>query len=656
MSKKRFSLLMVISIVLVLSSTLMASAYSEAPALKERVGAGELEPVDERLPENPLVMKPLRSIGKYGGTWHRFSTAEEWNFFRMNLYGHSFLRYTEDGTKIEANLFESVEGNEDRTVYTLKLRKGVRWSDGDLVTVDDVIFWWEDMAKDQSCSRAIPVWSTIGGVPMKVTKIDDYTMTWEFAKPNPLLPDQLAMWPDAGLAEIRIVPSHYLKQFHPKYNDQYETYEIFEEKMMWWLSPGTPVLTAWVPVEHQPGQRIIFKRNPYYYAVDTAGNQLPYIDRVELEYLSDNEVFKLKVTQGESDMQIRPGVLTLRDISMLKQNESSGDYRVILWGSGSGTGSVFFPNQTHRDLEKRELYQNDRFLKAISYAINRKKIQKMIYFNQGFTTTGTMSPKAAEYHTEKGKKLFGQWRDLAKAYEPEKAEKMLDDIGVVDQDGDGWRDLPSGKKLELRIDQDVNAADEHIDAAQLVAQDWKAIGLNAFVNPVDGSQLADMDRNSSWDIKDSWEVGDGPNHLVYPQWMVPLTADRWAPWYGVSNSLIGTSQENEDLDLVPAKRTPPREKPEDGSPYVKLYDLYEKAITLPTVEERNELVYEMIKIHIEEGPFFIGVVADYPRVGIVKNNFKNVPNREDLPLGGFVNPWIVVYPAIVNPPTFWIAQ
>ncbi|MFW5980906.1 MAG: ABC transporter substrate-binding protein, partial [Halanaerobiaceae bacterium] len=423
-----------------------------------------------------------------------------------------------------------------------------------------------------------------------------------------------------------------------------------------WQNEDMPVLGEWKPVEIDPGERFVLERNPYYFGVDPEGNQLPYIDRVEIEMVSDNEIFKLKASQGESDMQIRPAVLDVPDISMLKNNEKEYNFETLTWNSGTGTEPVYYPNQNHPDPAKKELYQNSKFLKALSHSINREQINKMVYYNTGEITTGTFSPQCIEYQeTEKGQEIYKEWRDSAKEYDPEKSESFLDELGVVDQNGDGWRQLPNGDELELRIDMDAEAATKFIDSAELVKEYWEDIGLKTLVNTMDGSQLVQMNQEGEIDIRDSWGVGNPHSHLMNGRWLVPFDSERWAPLYGNWEKVKGTDKEGTELDKEPRDRTPPREEPAEGSPYARLQELRNEAMVTPEDDAREELVFDMIKIHIEEGPFFFGAVADYPRIGVVSDRMKNVPRQEDLPLGGYVGPWFS-YENGTNPMQFYIQE
>lgn len=310
-------------LILILSLSIIVSGASnkQAPELQKQVDEGELEPLEDRLPEEPLEIEPWDETGEYGGTWNRVTNSEEWDNMRDAMGGFSFTQWMEDGLNIRPNLIKDWEASDDKSSYTLYLREGLKWSDGEAVTTEDILFWFEEMVLNDEHSEPVPDWAIAGDETAEITAIDEYTLQVDFVKPSPLFITRLTCFPNAGIGSYNIVPKHYLKEFHPDYNDEYDNYETFEEKQEWWLNPEHPVLTPWKPVKYEPGERLIMERNPYYYAVDTEGNQLPYIDEVKLNYVQDTETLKLKLTQGESDMQVRGGELGARDVLLLKKRE-----------------------------------------------------------------------------------------------------------------------------------------------------------------------------------------------------------------------------------------------------------------------------------------------------------------------------------------------
>ncbi len=643
------------AMILALSSLGMAE-YGEAPMLTELVDEGELPPVEDRLPDEPLVIEPYHSIGEYGGTWYSHTTDDEWNHTLMKMYGHSPVRWVDDGLDIAPNWVQDWESNEDATVWTLHVREGIRWSDGEPFTGHDFMFWWEDFALDEEHSDPIPDMLVARDEPAEITLLDDYTIQIEYAGPAPLLPERMAMWVNTGPGERYIAPKHYLSQYHPEYTDEYDDYETLEERMEWWLFPGAPTITEWVPVEHELAERLVLERNPYFYAVDTEGNQLPYIDRKVVTFAEDIEVLKLRLMDGESDFNLRP-YLALTDMAMMVDNQEAGGYEIKHWDSGSGTGPMYYPNWNHPDEEKREVYRTPEFLRALSVAMDRERMQSMLYFGEGRKTTGTFSPKAVEYtrHPD-GEEIYEQWEQSYVEHDPEQAAEWLDEIGVVDQTGDGWRDLPSGESLTLRIDYDAEADPVYIQTNEMVQSDWQDIGLRTELNPMDGAQLGLMTETAEFDIHDSWEVGDGPNHWVFPQWMVPIDLSRWAPLYGSWYQQVQAGTAHEEADEDPRDRTPPRKEPDPEGPIAQLHEIYDEGRVEADEAVRDDLVMDMVNIHMEYGPFFIGTVSDIPRILIHSEDMRNVPESDELGQGGFVNPWIVPYPAITRPAQFWLDQ
>jgi len=638
----------------VVTATPVKAAH-EAPMLAELVKAGKLPPLEERIPTEPLVIEPYQQVGKYGGTWHRFDTSSSGSHVAMAMYGHSLVHWVKDGLDKRGGLAKGWSSNADKTEWTFYLRKGTKWSDGEPFTVDDILFWWEDVILNTDHPESPPDWTISGGKVMTMEKIDDFTMKWKFNAPAPLLPDRLAMWPNSVVGEWVVIPKHYLIQFHPDYSKDYTDFEKFDENHDWRTNPDCPVLNAWMPVAAEPSVRLQMERNPYYYGVDTAGNQLPYIDKVDVTYVEDLEVSKLKVLAGEQEICGRPcKYQPLSVLSLFRNSEVQVGFHTELWDGGSGTGAVYFCNWNHPDPDKQKIYRNPKFRKAISHAIDRAQIQKVIYYGTGELTTGSMSPKAIEYHrTERGRDLYKRLRDSAKDYLPDKAKKMLDEIGVVDANGDGWRQMPNGKELELRIDLNAQTSEEMSLASEMVKGYWEDIGLKTILNPMPGEQMSVIKTNATFDIYDSWEVGDGPNHLVYPQWVVPIENQRWAPLYGAWYSVKGTAKEGTELEKDPRDRTPPRAEPPAGGPVDRLQKLYDKAKIEPDDIKRDNLVLDMMEIHIKDGPFFIGTVANPPTIVTFKNNVGNVPTREQLGMGGFTNPWIMVYFAAVYPEQFY---
>ncbi len=628
--------------------------FNEAPMLAARVAAGALPPVDERLPVDPLVIEPYSEIGQYGGTWHRFDTSSTGSHFVMAMYAYSPVHWVQDGLDKRPGLAKGWDHNDDKTEWTLYLREGTKWSDGDSFTADDFMFWWNDMVLNEEHSDVPPDYMKSAAAVTAVTKVDDYTLHFAFSDPSPLFLDRLAMWPNGTIPgnEKLFVPEHYLRQFHPDYSDE-ETFEILDENLNWPSNPDAPVLNPWMPVQYDPGTRLLLDRNPYYYAVDPAGNQLPYIDTVDMTYVENLEVSKLRVIAGEQEICGRPcRYQPLSELSVFRDAEASVGFKTYLWDQGGGASFLLYPNWTHRDPQKRALYRNRDFRLGLSHAIDRVKIQKIVYFGTGELTTGTMSPKAIEFTAnDTGQDLYRQWRDLGVQFDLDLANQLLDAAGAVDADGDGFRDLPSGDALTLRIDCSAGGLENKANAqnVEIVKEGWEAVGLKVQVNAVPDEQLVVMQDNSEIDIRSCWGLGDGPNFLVFPNWVIPIDNNRWAPLYGAWYKVIGTEKEGMELDQDPLDRNPPREEPGEGDPVWRLWELYNAARIEPDDAARLALSQDIIRVHVEDGPFVIGTVANTPSIVGHLDTVGNFPSYEQLGLGGFTGPWIMVYFGAVYP-------
>ncbi len=642
--------------------------FQESPLLTSQVDAGKLPKLEDRLPENPYVV-PHNWVqqGKYGGdlTMNITGTSGgdaswvgEW------WYSFSMLRFLNDGQDIGPGLVEKWESNEDASEWTFTLRKGLKWSDGKPVTTADILFWWNDMANDDDyIPESVPDEGKSGkGTICKLKATDDLTFTMSFDAPAPLTADRLAMWTSGpgGNGPTWIVPAHYCKNFHPKYNPSVpKTWAavggLWEKNCKYKQSPNCPTLTPFMLTKYNDARSLTWARNPYAYEVTKDGDQLPYIDGIVMTAVQDPQVGKVQITAGKVDISHGPqNSLTLADVSTLMKNKVKAGLDVYLWDSGTGAAGIFFLSQDYYDEDYRTLFKEPKFRQALSLAFNRPEAKKAVYFETGEETTGTMSPKAMEWLVnDEGKKVYASWRDSYVKYDPTAAKKLLDELGLKDTDNDGFRELPNGKKLTIRIDYPANTNDEYKSVDARKVRDWAAVGINAKQNPVPPTSFDANWKTGKYMAHSSWEVGDGPNCLLYPQWMVPLEFSRWAPLQGQMYASKGTAAYTSEKAVDPWKRHPPRIMPDKGGPVEKLWTLYDQTKIEPDIVKRTALVWAMTKIHAEQGPFFQGTVANPPQVIVKKTDLKNVPAKENLALGGFVNPWIHPTPAVYDTATYY---
>ncbi|QDP98430.1 ABC transporter substrate-binding protein [Microlunatus elymi] len=639
--------------------------YQQAPSLD---GKG-LPPVEERLPDNPYVI-PHKWVqpGKYGGNLNMItfssSGAGSADSDREFYYGHSLLRWLNDGQTVGPGLVESWETNDDASEWTFHFRKGLKWSDGEPWTTQDILWWWNEFVLKQKMAVSPPDEARSGkGTLAKFDAVDDVTLKLTYDTPAPLTADRLAAYVNGNIGKngsIWMMPSHYLKQFYPGTGknvpkDWDVVGGLMQTKADWHRNPDCPTMIGYKCKSFNSDKGVVLERNPYYWAVMPNGDQLPYIDEVQFTVFSDPEAGKLQLQQGSVDYCHGPfNQITLQDVQGLRDSADKAGTEVILWDSGSGTGSIFFFNYDYIDDDLRALIREPKFRQAISYAFDRDAVQKSVYFNTGEKTTGTHGTKAAEFLVnDTGKKLYQQWRDAYVAHDPEKAKQLLDELGVKDTDGDGMRELPSGKKLKLRIDYSADQSPEHTAKDNQLVADLKAVGLEMTRNPVPPQAFNDQWMTGKLMAHSNWEISNVGISLIQPMWLVPIEYTRWAPLEGQWYQQLGTGTNDKETDVDPWKRHPPRMEAEKDGPVAKLWDLYNRARVEPDKQRQYELVWEIEKIHISDGPFFMGCVANYPQVIVAKKDLGNIPRKENLATGGLVNPWGHPTPAVYDPECYY---
>ncbi|MEM7130069.1 MAG: ABC transporter substrate-binding protein [Chloroflexota bacterium] len=616
------------------------SEFNESPMLAELVVSGELPPVDERISNDPMVVEPYESIGEYGGTWNFVTWDNRMNNFKMVLYDPP-IRWKDDYTGYEPGLAKAFEWSEDGSEVTLHFREGVKWSDGEPFTTADLEFWWTQLANNDDYKVVqVPWWGfKSDGEVMDVEFPDDYTMIMRWDGPQWITPYIMAQgfweW------EPMMKPQHYLEPLLPTNNEDID-WEEFEVLDKWWENPDFPTLFAWVVTEQIPGERWLLERNPYYWKVDTAGNQLPYIDRVDVELIEDEEVRVLSISQGKYDASFRGANDPLKIPLLLEQAEAN-DYTVNTdWVNGAGGWPCWLINQDFLSedmdeeaaLEVRELLRNVQFRKGLSVAMDRERLIDVAWGGIGIAQQATISPQAWHFASEEGQAVFDEWAAADAEHDPELAMSRFDEIGFVDADGDGFRDLPSGAPFEMVLDLgDWGGQIMSTQATESFASDLEAVGIKTIINNLIGQpdwslrqrEALYMMRNCHASEVDIW---------TYPDWIFPLRDNRAWPMQGKWRQTGGDEGE----------------EPFDGSPAAKLQDIYDQGLAEADESKRHELVWEAIRVHIDEGPFTLGAAGDQPMPVIIKNNFKNVPAT------GITGPWAPGSPGNKHPEQFWIEQ
>lgn len=626
-------MLLLLTILLLISGTVVAqnATYNEAPALAERVAAGELPPVSQRLPENPIVVDPLTEVGQYGGTWRMLDSDNSLGQASMAIAVEPFLRWNRDLNGMRPNLVERWEWNADATAVQIQFLSGIKWSDGDPLTVDDYLFWWNDMVLDEDVPVLPASGTTVQGELMTVEKVDDFTLNITFPAPNPLFME-LSSRGFYQSAEY-VVPEHYLRQFHPKYNTEVtDTTELMNRYNDRFHYPDMPTFYAWQVTEYVPDQLARFERNPYYWKVDTAGNQLPYIDNIEVQIATSDE-FPLRAIAGELDMQVRG--FAFKDIPLLLENQEAGDYQVRLWNAGDFAWPWLILMYDYVDEGIVDLMYTTQFRQALSYAINREQINEISSLGLAQARQFALSPESAEFQSEAGQAVYQEWASSYASFEPETAAALLDEIGVVDADGDGFRDRPDGTALDIIVDVPTGDA-KTSETMELIKQDWEAVGLKTTLNITEWS-IIDQRAEAGEIMIRAW-----PSAAA---WGLVSATTVWTPIEGVTYT-VGGIRIGRYYQTGGAEGVAPRE----GSMLARLTELYDEIVIQSDPAERDRLLLEAYRIHIDEGPLTIGTVGQHPAPVIVKNNFHNVPET------GLVAAWDLGYPGTADPEQFFISE
>lgn len=636
----RAALLASLAGLLVLPAT-AAWAFNEAPNLHDKVGSGGLPAVDQRVPAEPLVLTPISEVGKYGGALRTDllgGTDRGYGWLDRMIGYEPLVRFAPEGGKVVPNIAESVTANADSTEFTFKLRKGMKWSDGQPVTADDVVFWFNDMAMNPELYPGGPGANVMnGGKPATVTKVDDETVKFAFTKPYGLFLQQMA----SGNSQPTIAPMHYAKQFMPKYNKDglpalmkaagvSSWVDLFTQKVggpvgsdyAEWVNPELPTLNAWTVSQPYDGssQQVVANRNPYYWKVDTAGNQLPYLDQVILPIIGDPEVLKLMVMNGQIDFDYHPQNFGITDKPTLFDSQKKGGYHFIDLSADVSAAHAIHLNLTVPDDVKRKLFDDKNFRIALSIAINRPELIDVIYVGQGEPYQVAPRPESQFYDETFAK----QYTD----YDPDKANQMLDALGLTKRDGNGIRLMSNGQPLSIKVDVRTDTT-QQIDSLQLIQGYWKAVGVDLQINTIDSAlyqqrQFANQDEAMS-------NVGAGGlNELLNPRLYVPINTNAlyavpWSYWY------------NHDKRGI---------EPDDATKQqLKLYD---EALATADEKQQADLFKQVIGIARDQFRSF-GISLLTGTYAIAADRLGNVPNK-------MIDSAIYPTPAPLNVSTWYIKQ
>jgi len=588
----------------------LAVAYNQAPMLANNKA---LEPVDKRLPEKPLIIKPLERVGQYGGTLRTAMRSNNDHNAILRMIGNQGLvRWTRDSLNgVEPNLAESWTISPDGSEYVFKLRKGARWSDGSPFTAEDVLFNMNDLVYNKGFLANPPADFVVNDKPAEVTKIDEYTVKFKFTGPFLSFLEKLATPVDQYPT---LFQKKYCSQFTAKYNPHVADLIAKEKVKDWgallrlkcgdievptrWGNPEKPVMDPWVIKDPYTGSstKVVLERNPYFWQVDTAGNQLPYLDRVQFQLISEVETILLAAINGQLDFQIRH-ISSIANRPVLSENQAKGGYKLIT-SSGINANQVgLWLNHSTKNEKLKKLVRNHEFREALSLGIDRKEINDIVFLGQGYPWQSGPQKTSKFYNAQLGT----QYLNL----DVKKANELLDKIGLK-KDAEGWRLYPEGGRVSMgAIVMISNAA--QIESLELVRKQWQKIGVELVINSSERSLFYDRANGNNYDIScDVFSGGLDPTFNPRP-WLAfhPQESRMSLEWtkYYLSNGKQGE------------KPSPSMEK------RLKLYDQWQ---TAKNSAEADRLFKEILQSAADEFEV-IGIVGPAPNTGVRNAKLFNVP-------------------------------
>lgn len=583
------------------------SQYSEAPMLAELVKAGSLPAVDERLPSNPMVMPVAESIGTYGGTFRRGfkGVSDRWG---PTKHIDRLIVWYDQSLNLQPRIAESWEVNADGSEWVFHLRSGMKWSDGTPLTSANVIWWWENIQTNAEVQPGGPsAWMTSGAdkTPATVEAVDDYTVKISYADPKPLLLYSLTRQNRDFFA-----PGHYLAQFHNDLTEDKAALEaaikeaglnawteLFDAKRYWYNGGETPMLGGWRAMNELSGELFEMERNPYFFAVDAEGQQLPYVDSISHRFFEANDVFDLRIINGEVDFQSRH--VQTPNFTLYKESEEKGGYQVFV-GKSSGHVAMQF-NLTTPDDKLREFFNNRDVRIALSIAVDRNALNELVF--DGLMTPRQYSPISVSAQA------YPKQANAHIEYDVDAANALLDGAGYAEKNADGMRVWPGTTDAISFIIEGTDAAGSVTeDAVNQIVKYYAAVGVSAAYK---------------YSERSLYEEHWGSNAIEAAFWggdrtVVPLAApiiwtceqpDRpWAAAWALWKTSRGTNANGQ-------------EPPADHWVW-NIWGLWDQIQAEADPAKQNELFFQILDIWAEELPM-VGYLGEGPTLIIVKNGVKN---------------------------------
>ncbi len=586
----------------------------QSPILGELVKDKKLPPVAERVGQEPLVLAGVEGIGKYGGTWLRVANAPgDIGVISWRLSGAFLVRWSPMGYPIRPHVAKSWRASPDRREWTFFLRRGMKWSDGKPFTADDFVYWWQGEVK--LITKVVPDWMMVEGKSGEIKKVDDYTVKFIFQKPNGVLLESLAR-------NLPAAPQHYLKKYHPDWGDKkaieaemkargLATPNALYKALQDFRNPEYPRLWPWIYRTYKARPPEGFVRNPYFFAVDPQGNQLPYVDRILFD-VKNPKLIAISAASGDLTMQARH--LGYDSYTLLMENRVRNNYQVYHWFPASRSAFTLWPNNNRRILpndpisrQKAALLGNKKFRQALSLSIDRWKVIKSIY--NGYGEPAQIDPgRESQFHSEKLMKSYTQ-------FDPKRAAQLFDELGLTKRDLEGMRTFPDGARMTWYIDFTDFTGEGPV---QFVVDDWAKAGIRA-IQRERSRPLFTTEKAALLHDFTVWTGESEFNPMVEPRSFVATYAEsHFAPATGVwfqKGGLYGNPKALEGG--IPAAK---------NSALLRGQQILERAKQAPTLAQQVKIFNEALEIAADE-LWSISIATPPPQLCVVKNGFRNVPRN-----------------------------
>lgn len=609
--------------------------YSESPLLDKLVQEGKLPPVEKRLPEEPLVVPAAGmadGVGVYGGVWRDFSAVptQGWNWWDGQTQGYFGINQTyaqgllddgpvyrrSDAAEPLPNLATDYKWTDNGMKLVMHLLKGAYWSDGQPFTADDVMFTWNDLVLNANVNSPTnrSTWQ-IDGKNIDLKEIDKYTIEWTFPRAY-----QASFLFKMCYPYFVPAPEHWLKQYLPKYNSA-STYDNFLNSMPPTALP-VPTMGPWVPVFYKTDNLMVMRRNPYYWRVDSDGNQLPYIDEVTFQKGPSGTGRTLNVLAGSGDHTNVENPSSMQTI-LQKANDPNSTFSVT-WGPELNSytlevnQSINLGASTDNEKAVRKLLRDAKFRQAMSYAIDREGLaHSLVPGNFIRPFAGGIDP---------GSNYFDRSSVVYYAYDPPSAKALLAQLGFKDTNGDGyvnWTTGPlKGQDLSLQV---IAAQDQHgaVQMAQALVALFQNVGIKLNARIVTSTVRTQEVDTGTWQLN---------VNRMGQEWGVPF-----AFWQ----------------NLAPFTKTLPEWHRQGSEPRVlepfeqQLMDIVTKMASEPDFTKRKALMSQYNKI-FTENQYDIGLVVTRYGLALAKR-FRNIPSGDT----AFMYNWTILN---VEPYQIWVPK